>query len=226
MAERQVQDAEARFGEFLGTTLREGPQVVTRDGEEIAVLVPIAMWRRLQQVARPSLRQLLLAPAPRFEKLPLQRGRRCRRLPTIWGLLGTLGVALTCSACLCWFVWCDRGYYVAGRVQTSNGHPLGGAQVSMSWDLRPTATDAAGCFILRGLFAAPRFELTVEGPNFKPVRSTRRMGQYTVDVTLATADSPASSRMVFHEIPADAPRPTCSDGLRRRRGDAEADPQR
>jgi antitoxin Phd len=210
----QVQDAEARFGELLDTTLREGPQVVTRRGEEIAVLVPIPMWRRLQQVARPSLRQLLLAPEPRFETLPPQRGRRHRRQPPIWRLLALLGGALTCSACLCWFVPCDRGYYLAGRVQTANGHPLSGAQVSLSWDPKPIATDAAGCFTLRGLFAAPRFELTVERPSFKPVRSTRRMGQYTVDVSLATADSAAPSRVVFHELPADAPRPGCSDPSR------------
>jgi antitoxin Phd len=214
MAEWQVEEAEARFGELLDRTLREGRQVMTRAGEEIAVLVPIGMWRRLQQVARPGLRQLLLAPEPRFETLPPGRGRRRRRPSTIWGLLGTLGAALTCSACLCWFVPCDRGYDVAGRVQTSDGHPLGGAQVSMSWDSKPTATDAAGCFTLHGLFAAPRFEIKVERPNFKPLRSTRRMGRYTVDVTLAGADSAASSRMVFREIPADAPHPGCSDPSR------------
>jgi antitoxin Phd len=81
MAEWQVQDAKARFSELLERTLREGPQVVTRRGEEAAVLVPIAMWRRLQEVARPSLRQLLLAPEPRFESLPPERGRLRRRQP-------------------------------------------------------------------------------------------------------------------------------------------------
>lgn len=171
------------------------------------------MWSQLQQVARPSLRRLLLAPEPRCERPP-ERGRRRRRQPPIWRFLGLLGVALACSACLCWFVPCDRGYYVAGRVLSSNGLPLDGARVSMSWDLEPTATDAVGCFTLGGIFASPRFELTVERPNFKPVRSTRRMGQYTVDVILVSADSSASSRMLFRELPAGAPRLACSDPSR------------
>jgi prevent-host-death family protein len=83
MAEWQVQDAKARFSELLDTTLREGPQVVTRRGEEAAVLVPIAMWKRVQEAARPSLRQLLLAAEPRFEKLPPERGRLRRRQPHV-----------------------------------------------------------------------------------------------------------------------------------------------
>jgi prevent-host-death family protein len=37
----QVQEAKARFSEFLDASLREGPQVVTRRGIEVAVLVPI-----------------------------------------------------------------------------------------------------------------------------------------------------------------------------------------
>jgi antitoxin Phd len=81
MGDWQVQDAKARFSELLETTLREGPQVVTRRGQETAVLVPIAMWRRLQRAARPGLRQLLLADEPRFDDLAPERGRRRRRQP-------------------------------------------------------------------------------------------------------------------------------------------------
>jgi antitoxin Phd len=81
MAEWQVQDAKARFSELLETALREGPQVVTRRGKETAVLVPIAMWRRLERAARPGLRQLLLADEPRFEELPPKRGQQRRRQP-------------------------------------------------------------------------------------------------------------------------------------------------
>ena len=44
----QVQDAKARFSEFLDASLEQGPQIVTRRGVEAAVLVPIAEWRRLQ----------------------------------------------------------------------------------------------------------------------------------------------------------------------------------
>ena len=76
----QVQDAKARFSEFLEASLKEGPQVVTRRGAEAAVLVPIEEWRRLQRAARPSLKQLLLAEAPRFDDLVPPR-RRWRRRP-------------------------------------------------------------------------------------------------------------------------------------------------
>lgn len=76
-----VQDAKARFSELLETCLREGPQIVTRRGAETAVLVSMAEWRRLRQSARPTLKELLLAPAPRFDfELPA-RGARRRRTP-------------------------------------------------------------------------------------------------------------------------------------------------
>ena len=65
----QVQDAEARFGEMLETSLAEGPQIVTRRGVETAVLVPIEHWRRLETMAMPNLKDLLLAPEPRTETL-------------------------------------------------------------------------------------------------------------------------------------------------------------
>lgn len=58
----EVQDAKARFSEFLDATLRDGPQVVTRRGVEAAVFVPIDEWRRLKQAARPTLKELLLDP--------------------------------------------------------------------------------------------------------------------------------------------------------------------
>lgn len=77
----QLQDAKARFSEFLEASLRDGPQVVTKRGVEAAVLVPIAEWRRLKQAARPSLKQLLLAPNTRFEIPVPKRGRRHRRQP-------------------------------------------------------------------------------------------------------------------------------------------------
>ena len=79
-----VQDAKARFSELLDTSLRDGPQVVSRRGAEVAVLVPIEDWQRLQHSAKPTLKELLLEPEPR-SVLPLpQRGkRRRRRLPEL-----------------------------------------------------------------------------------------------------------------------------------------------
>ena len=69
MASWQVQDAKARFSELLETSLSEGPQVVTRRGVETAVLVPIEQWRRLERLARPNLKEPLLAPEPRTDTL-------------------------------------------------------------------------------------------------------------------------------------------------------------
>lgn len=44
----QVQDAKQRFSELIRTAHAEGPQVVTRHGEEIAVVLDIADYRRLK----------------------------------------------------------------------------------------------------------------------------------------------------------------------------------
>lgn len=79
MGSWQVQDAKARFSEFLDATLKKGPQVVTRRGIEAAVLVPIEEWKRLQNTARPGLKALLLAPQARFDKFIPKRGRLRRR---------------------------------------------------------------------------------------------------------------------------------------------------
>jgi prevent-host-death family protein len=74
-----AQDAKARFSELLDTCQREGPQVVSRRGRETAVLVPVEQWRRLQAAARPSLKQLLLAPQARTDILVPARGQAQRR---------------------------------------------------------------------------------------------------------------------------------------------------
>ena len=76
-----VQDAKARFSEFLERCLAEGPQMVTRRGAEAAVLVPATEWRRLQAAARPSLKELLLSNQARAEVLVSVRGRARRRTP-------------------------------------------------------------------------------------------------------------------------------------------------
>ena len=78
----QLQDAKARFSEFLDAALKKGPQVVTRRGVEAAVLVPMEEWRRLQRESRLSIKELLLGPGPRFENLAPKRGR-WRRRPAI-----------------------------------------------------------------------------------------------------------------------------------------------
>jgi antitoxin Phd len=79
MASWQLQDAKARFSEFLDAALEKGPQVVTRRGVETAVLIPIDDWRRLQRAARPGLKELLLEPNPAIEEFEMDRGGLRRR---------------------------------------------------------------------------------------------------------------------------------------------------
>ena len=65
----QVQEAKARFSELLDTSLREGPQVVTRRGVETAVIVPFAEWQRIKKPKYRDVKEWLLAPEARTEEL-------------------------------------------------------------------------------------------------------------------------------------------------------------
>ena len=74
-----IQDAKARFSEFLEKCLTEGPQMVTKRGAEAAVLVPVAEWRRLRVSAMPSLKSLLLSNEARTTAPTPARGKAKRR---------------------------------------------------------------------------------------------------------------------------------------------------
>ncbi len=76
-----VQDAKARFSEFLQASLTHGPQIVTMRGTEAAVLVPVEEWRRLNARARASLKDLLLAQESRVDIEIPKRGKLHRRAP-------------------------------------------------------------------------------------------------------------------------------------------------
>lgn len=80
----QVQDAKARFSEFLEASLKQGPQIVTKRGVEAAVLVPIGEWRRLEKMAKPDLKDLLLAPEARTEALTPPRKKHRRRATPVF----------------------------------------------------------------------------------------------------------------------------------------------
>ncbi len=80
-----VQDAKARFSEFLDTCLADGPQMVTRRGADAAILVPIADWLRLQAQVPPSLKALLLEDGSRFDATLPARGKLNRRSPEVFG---------------------------------------------------------------------------------------------------------------------------------------------
>ncbi len=80
-----VQDAKARFSEFLDTCLSSGPQIVTKRGVVAAVLVPADDWQRLQNAARPSLKTFLLTDMARSDIEIPKRGQLKRRKPAVVG---------------------------------------------------------------------------------------------------------------------------------------------
>jgi prevent-host-death family protein len=47
----QIQDAKQRFSEMIRAVTNEGPQVITRHGEDVAVVVDIDEYRRLTRPA-------------------------------------------------------------------------------------------------------------------------------------------------------------------------------
>jgi prevent-host-death family protein len=79
-----VQDAKARFSELLDTCIAQGPQMVTKRGAQAAVLVPVAQWRRMQSVARPSLKALLMSDEGRGELVLPERGLDQHRPSVAW----------------------------------------------------------------------------------------------------------------------------------------------
>jgi antitoxin Phd len=73
----QLQEAKSRFSEVVDLTLKEGPQLVTRRGEEAVVILAVSDYRRLSGQT-PNLMDCLLN-APRGEPLMLDRSRESIR---------------------------------------------------------------------------------------------------------------------------------------------------
>jgi prevent-host-death family protein len=69
----QLQQAKQRFSELVRHARADGPQVVTRHGEEVAVVVSIEEYRRLTDEL-PSFKDFLLA-APDLDTLDIERSR-------------------------------------------------------------------------------------------------------------------------------------------------------
>ncbi len=69
----QLQEAKQRFSEVVRRALDEGPQVVTRHGDEAVVVISAQEYRRL---ARPDLARFLLeGPGPDLSELELDTVR-------------------------------------------------------------------------------------------------------------------------------------------------------
>ena len=75
-----IQDAKARFSEFLDACISDGPQMVSKRGVDAAVLVPLPVWQRMQATSRMTWKVLLLSEQGRSDtfSLPL-RGKAKRR---------------------------------------------------------------------------------------------------------------------------------------------------
>ena len=67
----QVQDAKQRFSELIRTAHADGPQVVTRHGEEIAVVIDFADYQRLKGDIAEF--KDYLRSGPGFDDLDLER---------------------------------------------------------------------------------------------------------------------------------------------------------
>jgi prevent-host-death family protein len=67
----QLQQAKQRFSQLVRLALDEGPQVVTRRGEEVVVVLSAAEFQRLSD-SKPDLRDYLLS-GPDLSALDLER---------------------------------------------------------------------------------------------------------------------------------------------------------
>ena len=74
----QVQEAKQRFSELVNRALGEGPQVVTRHGREVVVVLSATRYRELAG-HRPDFRDFLLS-APDLDDLDIERSREIARV--------------------------------------------------------------------------------------------------------------------------------------------------
>ena len=73
MAVWQVQEAKSRLSEVIEDAARKGPQIITRHGAEMAVLLSIADYRALT-AHKPDFKQYLLS-GPKVDSFVVKRGR-------------------------------------------------------------------------------------------------------------------------------------------------------
>ncbi len=69
----QLQDAKQKFSEFVRKAVQDGPQVVTRHGEAVAVLVSVETYRALTGKGNDF--KAFLLSAPEADELGIERSR-------------------------------------------------------------------------------------------------------------------------------------------------------
>ncbi len=75
MTSWQLQDAKNKLSELIDRALKEGPQVITRHGVEVAVVMPYAGYQKLT-APRQRLGDFLLASPLRKSGLVISRDQR------------------------------------------------------------------------------------------------------------------------------------------------------
>lgn len=74
----QVQEAKQRFSELLRRAREDGPQIVTRHGEDVAVVIDIEEYRRLAR-PRPDFKKFLVT-ASELAELEIERSEDSGRM--------------------------------------------------------------------------------------------------------------------------------------------------
>jgi prevent-host-death family protein len=74
----QVQEAKQRFSELLRAAAAEGPQIVTRHGQEIAVVIDVAEFHRMRGDTTDF--KDYLRSGPEFDDLDLARSGELPRV--------------------------------------------------------------------------------------------------------------------------------------------------
>jgi antitoxin Phd len=77
-----LRDAKAKLSDVIDTAKREGPQMITLDGVEEAVVVPIGQWRTMTGTAKPTLLEIVRSGPPFDLNIP-PRGRMRMRKPVV-----------------------------------------------------------------------------------------------------------------------------------------------
>lgn len=80
MAHRwQLQEAKNRFSEVVDEALAHGPQIVTRHGQEVAVILSYAEYKQMQKAQLPLGEFLRQSPLAGAEDLDLERDNSAPR---------------------------------------------------------------------------------------------------------------------------------------------------
>lgn len=75
MTSWQLQDAKSKFSELIDRVLEEGPQVITRHGVEVAVVMPYKGYKKLT-APKKRLGDFLLTSPLRKSGLKISRDQR------------------------------------------------------------------------------------------------------------------------------------------------------